>query len=371
MTVPPDVRQHCRQARTSARADGLVPALTLLLRALSPKTPPRGPRGHAILPAELLAEFAAEDAALIGRSGPENPGDERAGDTPNTGHPPDTGSLRASHTAQDTGTPPGDDAHGAPGALSGAWAGGVAPVGGVRDVEVPPSTGDLGASHATQGTDTPTGDSVPDAPPGTDDLGAPRPTQATGTPPVYGTASVGDVTGAAAPARADAPGAGGVGSGGAVGLVPGLVLSRADGGRDGAGAEWAWAVAWLRLGMSERLRDACLAHLAARHAEGAPLLMRQLVKGTLAEVLLEHLEIEGVLDDVTAGRTGPLGPLRPADDRRLVALQEQITRADRALLRLLGAHGFTADGPGAGAHASELLADAYTPAAPGTGRGDA
>ncbi|MBO1420367.1 hypothetical protein J0670_37935, partial [Streptomyces sp. FH025] len=57
MTVPAEVREHWREARTSARNDGLVPALTLLSRALSPSTPPRGPRGHAVVPRELLVEY--------------------------------------------------------------------------------------------------------------------------------------------------------------------------------------------------------------------------------------------------------------------------------------------------------------------------
>ncbi|MEU6664504.1 hypothetical protein [Streptomyces sp. NPDC046727] len=237
MTVPPEVREHGRQARTSARTDGLVPALTLLVRALSPKAPPRGPRGHAVLPKELLEEFAAEEAqSSAGASSP-----------------------REQERVEDPGPLPG-----------------------------------LAVLRPGSGA------------------GAP-------TPP-----------------------------------------------------EWGWALAWLRLGMSERLRDACLAHLAARQSEGGSLLMQQMVKGTLADVLLEHLEIEGVLDDLADGRTGPLGPLHPAgDDRHLAGLQQQITRADRALLRLLGAHGFTADGPGAGAHASELLADAYGVTGTGTGREDA
>ncbi|POX57913.1 hypothetical protein C3492_40920 [Streptomyces sp. Ru62] len=237
MTVPPEVREHGEQARTSARTDGLVPALTLLVRALSPKAPPRGPRGHAVLPKELLEEFAAEEAAT--REAPGAPGTE-----------------------------------------------------GVEDA----------------------------------------------------------------------------------GPLPGLAVLRPVPGEtsEPAPPAWGWALAWLRLGMSERLRDACLAHLAARQSEGTSLLLQQMVKGTLADVLLEHLEIEGVLDDLSTGRAGPLGPLWPADDERhLAGLQEQITRVDRALLRLLGAHGFTTEGPGAAAHASELLADAYGTAGPGTAREDA
>ncbi|MFF8725431.1 hypothetical protein ACF073_02925 [Streptomyces sp. NPDC015171] len=271
MTVPPEIREHCLRARASARTDGLVPALTLLVRALSPEAPPRGPRGHAVLPRELLEEFAAEEAKEAAEAAAREAASE---------HVP------------------------------------------VTEIPATPTTG------------TPSAPSAPEA---------------------------------SRPAAAADDG----------GPLAGLAVLRpedggARGAADAAPPAWGWALAWLRLGMSERLRDACLAHLAARQSEGTSLLMQQMVKGTLADVLLEHLEIEGVLDDLGTGRTGPLGPLRPAaDDRHLAGLQEQITRTDRALLRLLGAYGFTAEGPGAGAHASELLADAYGAAGPGTGREDA
>ncbi|MFE2627376.1 hypothetical protein ACFXDP_05480, partial [Streptomyces sp. NPDC059374] len=138
--------------------------------------------------------------------------------------------------------------------------------------------------------------------------------------------------------------------------LPGLaVLRPADpveaAAPDGTDARvWGTGLAWLRLGMSERLREACVAYLAARQVEGTSLLMQQMVKGTLADVLIEHLEIEGVLEELADG---------PGGDGTLDRLQRQITRADRTLLRLLGAHGFTQDGPGPAAHASELLADVY------------
>ena len=43
----------------------------------------------------------------------------------------------------------------------------------------------------------------------------------------------------------------------------------------------------------------------------------------------------------------------------------RLTQADRTTLRLLGASGFLADGPGQVAYLSELLADAYLDAAEG------
>jgi hypothetical protein len=140
---------------------------------------------------------------------------------------------------------------------------------------------------------------------------------------------------------------------GAEATAPGLALS---GPAPGAGPSDAWrlALAWLRLGASERLRDQAVARLGERRTEGGPLLMKQLVKGALADVLTEHLEAECVLGE--AGEEAGAGWLGH--------IHERITRADRALLRLLGAYGFVVPGPGWDAHLSELLADVYR--APGT-----
>ncbi len=113
------------------------------------------------------------------------------------------------------------------------------------------------------------------------------------------------------------------------------------------GTAWALGLAWLRLGLSEGLRDACVRYLAGRSAGDSPLLQQQLVKGAIADVLIEQLEVRAVLTGTESTTT------------RLAHLQEQITLADRTLLRLLGASGFLAGGPGEVAHLSELLAEAY------------
>ncbi|MFK0195703.1 hypothetical protein [Kitasatospora sp. NPDC090308] len=109
----------------------------------------------------------------------------------------------------------------------------------------------------------------------------------------------------------------------------------------------------LRLGLVQGLRDACLAHLAGRASGGSTVLMQQLVKGQLAEALGHQLELAALLD-----ATAPPDLTGPA----LRDLHRQLTDTGRALLRLLGAHGYLADGPGATAHVSELLADVHLPA---------
>ncbi|WP_042386378.1 hypothetical protein [Streptacidiphilus melanogenes] len=152
------------------------------------------------------------------------------------------------------------------------------------------------------------------------------------------------------------------GGGGAT--APGLALSAPDpdaqAGVGRASAHWRLGLAWVRLGASEGLRDLVLVRLGERHTEGAPLLMKQLVKGALADVLTEHLEAECVLGEAGTERHGT-GRHEAAWDEagRLGRVHDRITRADRALLRLLGAQGFTLPGPGWEAHLSELLADVY------------
>ncbi|WP_327322114.1 hypothetical protein OG735_06150 [Streptomyces sp. NBC_01210] len=107
------------------------------------------------------------------------------------------------------------------------------------------------------------------------------------------------------------------------------------------------ALAWLRLGLSRRLLDACFGHLGKRTAHDEPLMHQQLIKGALADVATAQMEAETVL--LAAG----------LDTAMLGDLHHQITGADRMLLRLLGAFGFTVDGPGREALLSELIADAY------------
>ncbi|KLL12314.1 hypothetical protein, partial [Protofrankia coriariae] len=98
---------------------------------------------------------------------------------------------------------------------------------------------------------------------------------------------------------------------------------------------WLRGLLWLRLGLSEGLRDACVTYLAGRTVGSSVLLQQQLVKGALADVLLEHLEIRAVITSAGERTEDTLG-----------RLHEQITDADRELLHLLGASGYLAGGTG-------------------------
>ncbi|MGW4898432.1 hypothetical protein ACWEQL_40275 [Kitasatospora sp. NPDC004240] len=120
-------------------------------------------------------------------------------------------------------------------------------------------------------------------------------------------------------------------------------------GAAGTDDRWTLGLARLRLGLSEALLDSCLEYLGARTSGDTPLLLQQLVRGSLAEALTEHLMLAELLDEDAEFDAG-----------QLTELHRTITRTDRSLLRLLGGHGFRADGPGQSAHVSELLADVHT-----------
>ncbi|HVV20311.1 MAG TPA: DUF2786 domain-containing protein [Pseudonocardiaceae bacterium] len=128
-----------------------------------------------------------------------------------------------------------------------------------------------------------------------------------------------------------------------------LFLAHDTGGRFAVDHEqrhaWALGLAWLRLGLSEALRETCVHYLRGRIVGTSVLLQQQLVKGAIADALAEQLEIRAVL------MSGPDGGI----DR----VQAQITRADRGLVRLLGASGYLTGSAGQVADVSEVLAEAY------------
>lgn len=126
-----------------------------------------------------------------------------------------------------------------------------------------------------------------------------------------------------------------------------------DPGTSDQRAAWALGLVWLRLGLSEALRETCMRHLNGRRTGNTTLLQQQMVKSTVADGLIEHLEVRAVLTGVDAGELPGV---------ILAHLHARITAADRWLVNLLGASGYLVGGPGQVAHLSELLAEAYVPA---------
>jgi alkylation response protein AidB-like acyl-CoA dehydrogenase len=123
-----------------------------------------------------------------------------------------------------------------------------------------------------------------------------------------------------------------------------------DGSQADSGEQWRTGLVWLRLGLSERLLDDCLAYLGNRQCGDSSLLRQQLVMGSLADAVIVHQEIRAVLSDLDA-----VGLVSDTTTH----LHRQLTANDRALLRLLGASGFLKGGPGEAAYLSELLADVH------------
>ncbi|MEV1115638.1 hypothetical protein AB0I91_11260 [Actinosynnema sp. NPDC049800] len=126
-----------------------------------------------------------------------------------------------------------------------------------------------------------------------------------------------------------------------------------DPGTSDQRAAWALGLVWLRLGLSEALRETCMRYLNGRRTGNTTLLQQQMVKSTVADGLIEHLEVRAVLTGVDAGELPGV---------ILAHLHARITAADRWLVNLLGASGYLVGGPGQVAHLSELLAEAYVPA---------
>lgn len=128
--------------------------------------------------------------------------------------------------------------------------------------------------------------------------------------------------------------------------------SPAGGHESAPDGRWPTGLAWLRLGLSERLFCDALDHLRGRTSAGVPLLDRQMVRATIADGLAVLLEARAALTRPHEGG-GTAGVL-------LASVHRGITAADHLLLGLLGAAGFLQAGPGQVAYLSELLENAYT-----------
>jgi len=138
--------------------------------------------------------------------------------------------------------------------------------------------------------------------------------------------------------------------GGAVELLRHRTADGVNGFVPAQRAAWTLGLVWLRLGLSEELRETAMRYLNGRRTGNSTLLQQQMVKSTVADGLIEHLEVRAVLTGVGPGEL---------PDAVLNHLHAQLTTADRALVKLLGASGYLAGGPGQVAHVSELLAEAY------------
>ncbi|MGX7827886.1 hypothetical protein ACTG9Q_22640 [Actinokineospora sp. 24-640] len=116
---------------------------------------------------------------------------------------------------------------------------------------------------------------------------------------------------------------------------------------------WAEGVAWLRLGLVDRLLARAAEHLRGRFVQGQSTLSLPLVRALLADGIAARAQAQALL------AAWP-------DADTTAAAHRCLAEAERVGLHLVGASGFVADGPGRDVRAAELLADTYPP---GDGRG--
>ncbi|WP_330172420.1 hypothetical protein OG875_01725 [Streptomyces sp. NBC_01498] len=138
-----------------------------------------------------------------------------------------------------------------------------------------------------------------------------------------------------------------------------LIALRVDGSGPPAGEPdgWATGLAWLRLGLAERLVDRVTTHLGGRTVQRTVTLNLPLVRAMLADAVAGTTECRALLKAAPTSAT-------------LRRVHRSLDETGRTCLHLLGAAGFVADGPGSEVRVSELLADTYAPTADDGGAGD-
>ncbi len=120
-------------------------------------------------------------------------------------------------------------------------------------------------------------------------------------------------------------------------------------------AEFGRRLAAVRLGLTRRLLDAAVEHLSERYGGGEPLVRKQLVTGTIADIIsgIELLREYAWLSPADAPATDPPQLAALAD------LHAQITDLDEKVIGLFGAAGFIADHPVRALHVSALVANTW------------
>lgn len=108
-------------------------------------------------------------------------------------------------------------------------------------------------------------------------------------------------------------------------------------------------LAAVRIGLTRRLLDQALEHLAGRSGGGEPLIRKQLNLGAIGDILAA-LEVLRHYLDVAADR-----PTREA----IVDIHEQVTLLDWEVVKLFGASGGVADHPARALYVAELVANTW------------
>ncbi|WP_062216634.1 hypothetical protein [Streptomyces sp. NBRC 109706] len=109
-------------------------------------------------------------------------------------------------------------------------------------------------------------------------------------------------------------------------------------------------LAALRVGITHRLRERAVAHLAARVSGGEPTLRKQLVRGALADALVTVETVRRTL--LVAGDMAGT----------VIECHQRLTETDWELAKLLGASGYAGPGTASTAFVARLTANCWLPA---------
>lgn len=112
-------------------------------------------------------------------------------------------------------------------------------------------------------------------------------------------------------------------------------------------------LAAVRLGVTRRLLESCVTHLAGRFIGGERAIRKQLIQGTLAEA------------EVTTAVLRRILLAEPAHPEAVADAHERLTGLDWELAKLLGASGYVGAGPACEAYVSRLTAHCWIPRAGG------
>ncbi|WP_432933186.1 acyl-CoA dehydrogenase family protein [Microbispora sp. CA-135349] len=124
-------------------------------------------------------------------------------------------------------------------------------------------------------------------------------------------------------------------------------------------AELVAGLAAARLGVARRLLDLAVEHLTRRHADGEPIIRRQLVQGTVADALAAIDMCRHMARQAAAPAAAPAAALAAG------RLHARIGEIGWWIATLFGAAGYLADHPAAELYVSELVADVWVEWCPG------
>ncbi|MDX3854834.1 hypothetical protein [Streptomyces sp. AK02-01A] len=111
---------------------------------------------------------------------------------------------------------------------------------------------------------------------------------------------------------------------------------------------WPTGLAWIRLGLADRLVEQAAAHLRGRTVQNTVTLNLALVRAMLADAVGGTTEARALLGGPPTART-------------LRRVHRSLDETGRICLHLFGATGYLTGGPGSEVRVSELLADTYAP----------